>query len=120
MRAEEWGRRDPGSGEERYLRGEQSEAERVQRGQVAGGCACAAHAAHLDTKPHKHATHRADRGSAHPEVPRRSAPSDPSTGDALRTAPAVGANNQRPSRPTRDVRVRQSVGVASSESVKGE
>lgn len=42
-----------------YLRGEQSETDRVQRGEVARGRTGTAHAAHLDTKPHKHATHRA-------------------------------------------------------------
>lgn len=42
-----------------YLRSEQGETDRVQRGEVARGRARSAHAAHLDTKPHKHATHRA-------------------------------------------------------------
>lgn len=51
-----------------YLRGEQSETERVQRGEVAGGRSTAAHAAHLDTKPHKHATYRARRRYVHPQV----------------------------------------------------
>lgn len=35
-----------------YLRGEQGETDRVQSGQVTRGRARAAHAAHLDTKPH--------------------------------------------------------------------
>lgn len=36
----------------RYLRGEQGQAEWVERGEVGRGCAGSAHAAHLDTKPH--------------------------------------------------------------------
>lgn len=37
-----------------YLRGEQGESDRIHCGEMTGGCAHAAHAAHLDTKPHKH------------------------------------------------------------------
>lgn len=36
----------------RYLRGEQGETDRVQGRDVAGGRTRAAHAAHLNTKPH--------------------------------------------------------------------
>lgn len=42
-----------------YLRSEKGETDRVQRSEVARSCACAAYAAHLIKKLHKHATHRA-------------------------------------------------------------
>lgn len=37
-----------------YLRGEQGESDRIHCGEMTSGCARAAHAAHLDTKPQKH------------------------------------------------------------------
>lgn len=49
----------------RYLRSEQGETDWIQRGEVACGCARAAHTAHLDTKPHKRYSSCEDRRHEH-------------------------------------------------------